>query len=314
MNTVVLNSISKMVPNKVTVGAARKLLVLKKNSPTIFFGLGIAGSITGTVMACRATLKLPDKLDEIKKDVDTLKDLKTDLESGKNEMPRSGTYYDENLYYKDMLQVYTKAALSLGKLYGPSIVVSVASISLLTKSHNQLKQRNNVLMAAYATLQEAYDEYRQRVRDQLGEERELDFFHGTRTEVITDENGKKEEVKVVDPNHLGPFSVIFDDLSPYWEKDAEYNRMFLHGRQEHMNLILRTRGHVLLNDVLDQIGLPRTKEGAIFGWLKDGGPDASGDGHIDFGVYAAYNAKFVKGWERSVILTFNPDGVIFDKI
>lgn len=308
MNPIVFNSIGKLIPKRVNFALARQALIVKKNSPTILFGLGVAGSVTGTVLACKATLKLPDKLDEIKKDVEELKDLKRDLDNG-----TTVTYTDEK-YNKDMLFVYTKSIWSIAQLYGPAVIVSASSIALLTKSHNIQKNRNNVLMASYATLQEAYNQYRERVRDELGEERELDFFHGAKTEVVKNELNEKVEVKVFDPTKLPPFSVIFDDYSPYWEKDAEYNRMFLEGRRAHLNNVLKSRGHVFLNDVYDELGLMRTKEGAIMGWLKDGGPDEEGAGYIDFGVFAAYNAKFIKGHERSVLLTFNPDGVIFDKI
>lgn len=307
MNVVIMNSITKFVPSNVTFNVARKALILKKNSPHLFFGMGVVGSITGTVLACRATLKLPEVLDEIKVDIDKLK-------ANKEVSEKNGEEESYDIYHKDALRVYGHAAFKVTKLYGPSVLISTASLGMLTGSHVQMTRRNSALMAAYAAVQKAYDDYRSRVREQLGEERELDFFHGARTEIVTNDLDEKKEVKVVDPSKTGPYTRIFDEVSAYWQKDAEYNRMFLDGQQEYLNQKLRTRGHVFLNDVFDMLDLERTSEGAVIGWLKDGGPDGSGEGHIDFGIYTAYNEKFVKGWERSVWLSFNPDGVIYDKI
>jgi hypothetical protein len=52
----------------------------------------------------------------------------------------------------------------------------------------------------------------------------------------------------------------------------------------------------------------------MVGWI-DGG---DGDGYVDFGIYdiAAVNNRreFINGYEPSIILDFNVDGVIWDKI
>lgn len=77
-----------------------------------------------------------------------------------------------------------------------------------------------------------------------------------------------------------------------------------------MNDLLQVRGHVFLNEAYDALGLERSKEGAVVGWVLD----YNGDNFIDFGIYTKENARFVNGDERAVLLDFNVDGVIFDKI
>jgi len=73
---------------------------------------------------------------------------------------------------------------------------------------------------------------------------------------------------------------------------------------------LHARGHVFLNEAYDALGLERSTAGAVVGWVLD----EKGDNYIDFGLYNQKSARFVNGLERNIILDFNVDGVIFDKI
>jgi Tfp pilus assembly major pilin PilA len=271
---------------------------MKKDSPHIFFVAGVVGSLTSTVLACRATLKLSQNLDKIKQDVDNLHALREDV-----------TYPHEQ-YQKDLAIVYGRAALDISKLYGPSVVLGVASVVALTGSHVQMTRRNSALMAAYATIQQAYSEYRSRVREALGEERELDIYHGAENETVKGEDGKNQVVKVIDPNKMSVYAKCFDESCPSWEKDPELNRLYIQCQQNYANNLLQARGHVFLNEVYDMLGIDRTKAGAVVGWVIG----SEGDNYVDFGIYEAFNARFVNGWERSIWLDFNVDGVIYDKI
>lgn len=279
----------------------RNVLIIKKQSPHMFFAAGVIGTIASTVLACRATLKLSETLDEVQKDVNDVKLLRAD---------NTIANYSDTNYKQDLAYIYAKSGLKIAKLYGPAAIVSVASITCLTGSHVQMTRRNAALMAAYGLVQKAYDEYRERVREQLGEDRELELYHAVKTEIIKNDEGKNEEVKTVDPNKWSPYARMFDEYSAYWEKDPEYNRLYLQCQQNYANNLLRSRGHVFLNEVYDMLGVERTKAGAVVGWIigKDG------DNFIDFGIYEAFNSRFVNGIERSIILDFNVDGVIYDKI
>jgi hypothetical protein len=289
---------------QITRTISRNILVFKKQSPHVFFVAGVIGSITGTVLASRATLKLSDTLDKAKEDLST-------VHSNRTSLAHSTTItYTESEFKKDLAYCYGKIAIDITKLYAPAIIVSTASIAALTGSHVQLSRRNAALMAAYAAVQKAYDEYRERVREQLGDERELDIYHAAKTEVIENEKGKKEEVKSIDPNKWSPYAKIFDEYSKHWEKDPELNRLYITCQQNYANNLLKVRGHVFLNEVYDMLGFDRTKAGAVVGWVI--GED--GDNFVDFGIYEAYNSRFVNGFERSIVLDFNVDGVIYDKI
>jgi len=288
--------------NTITRSIGRSALKTKKNSPHIFFGLGLIGVVGSTVLACRATLKLEETLDEAKKDLDVVKALATKATSAKTE-------YSEQEYYKDLGYVYTKSVVKLAKLYGPAVAIGGVSIAALTGSHVQLTRRNTALTVTLAAVSKAYQEYRERVKEELGSSRELEIFSDIRKET-TEIDGKKAIVKVAGLNGFSPYARFFDEYSSNWQKDPEMNRIFLQCQQNYANHMLKARGHVFLNDVYDSLGLERTQAGAVVGWIYDG----DGDGYIDFGMFEVSNNRFINGLERSVLLDFNVDGVVYDKI
>jgi hypothetical protein len=287
----------KLIPASMALKLSRQVLIAKKNSPHIFFAAGVVGTIASTVLACRATLKLSETLDEIHKDVQVLEDL-------------SPVERESEEFKLDTIYIYGKASLKLVRLYAPAAVVGVASIGMLTGSHVQLVKRNTALMAAYAAVQKAYDDYRDRVREQLGAERELDIYHAVETKKILDSDGKEVEVKVANPSKYSPYAKFFDEFSPHWQRDSELNRIYIQVQQNYANHRLNATGHVFLNEVYDSLGINRSTAGAVVGWVKEG----DGDGYINFGIFEAMNAAFINGHEQSILLDFNVDGVIYDKI
>lgn len=303
-----------IVPNSLIRNVSRQMLVAKKNSPHIFFVAGVIGTVTSTVLACRATLKLSETLDEIKEDLVTVKDMHNSVDEGVLQIEDNGKVvpvpYTSEDWYKDTIYVYGKASLKIVKLYGPSIIIGVASIGALTGSHVQLARRNAALMAAYAAIQQAFQEYRERVRFQYGEERELDLFHGVKTDVIENADGDKIERKIKDPNQFSMYARFFDEGSRYWQKDPELNRLFVQCQMNYANNLLRARGHVFLNEVYDMLGIDRSSAGQVVGWVLNG----EGDNYVSFGMFDAYNSAFINGYERTILLDFNVDGVVYDKI
>lgn len=284
-NAVIANLANQKVPF-LTRTLGRQRLVLKKNSPHIFFGLGVAGTVASTVLACRATLRLPETLEEIENDVSNIREGKEDP--------------------KDTAYVYAKAVGKLGQLYGPAVVVGVISIGSLTGAHVSLSRRNTAMMAAYASLSAAFDKYRERVEAELGSDKELDLYHA-RIKPVDDQD---EDTCVVDPNGWSAYARFFDEGSANWQRNAELNRLFVTCQQNYANELLRARGHLFLNEVYDMLGLERTTAGSVVGWVIGD----EGDNFVDFGMYDAVNVRFINGMERTPLLDFNVDGVIYDKI
>lgn len=278
--------VKKFVPKKLTRKVGEKILKAQKHSPHLLFGAGIVGVVGGTVLACRATLKLGDTLDDFKGEVET---------NAEHATPRDLTY------------IYVKNTAKVAKLYAPAVVVGVAGIACLTGSHVQLTRRNTALTAAYAAVSNTFANYRDRVTDEFGAEKEKEIYQDT---VRQDALDNKQVKPVGDTNKLSGYARIFDEGNKNWESNAEFNMMFLKCQQNFANQLLQVRGHVFLNEVYDALGFEHSSAGSVVGWYLNG----DGDNYIDFGLYDPHSSRFVNGDEKSIILDFNVDGVIFDKI
>lgn len=289
------------------LGTLKPVKFVKKNLPEIMVAVGVGGVIFTVVDACKKTLELEDVVDEIKSDISSVHEKKAITNEEE---------YPEKEINKDLAVAYVKGGVSIAKLYARPVICGVVSISCIIGSHHILKRRNVALLAAYETLDTSYRKYRMRVKEKYGEETERKLAFGREfEEVVVDKDGKEKTKKVekLDPSNLSPYTVIFDETCPAWDRDAEYNKMFLISCQNHANDLLNVRGHLFLNEVRDMLDLPHTAAGQMVGWLKEG----DGDGFVDFGIFDANSWKkrdFVNGYEHSIILDFNVDGVIWDKI
>jgi len=282
------------LPSTITQKIGRLGLILNKQSPHILFAAGVVGVVGTAVLASRATLKLPDILDDAEAEIS---DVKRDLKHRKGQ------------YQKDLAYVYSKNTMAIVKLYAPSVAIGAISIGCLTGSHIQLTKRNTAITAAYAAVSKAYDNYRERVQSEFGEDKELEVYHAATIEKVM-VNGKSQDILVADPNKYSPYARIFDEGSIQYTKNAELNKLFILAQQNYLTDLLHARGHVFLNEAYDALGLERSSAGAVVGWVLD----ERGDNYIDFGLYNPKSARFVNGLERNIILDFNVDGVIFDKI
>ena len=286
-------NISKFIPNAMQRFVGSKSLVLQKNSPHILFGVGLAGVAVGTVLACRSTLKLEGVLVDIQNDI-----------SDRTKLEEQGHTFTA----RERAYPYVKGGVEIGKLYGPAILVMGVSVGALTGSHIQLSRRNAALSAAYAGLHEAFNDYRKRVRVEIGEDKERDIYHGIVTEKET-VDGKSVKTSKVVPHNMSPYARIFDESNHNWQPNAETNRVTLQALQNYANHRLQARGHVFLNEVLADLGFEPTKAGQFVGWHVN---SLVSDHYIDFGIYKPENARFVNGYENSVWLDFNVDGPIID--
>jgi hypothetical protein len=301
-----------VIPKAVSNSLGRPLLHLQKSSPQIMFAGGIVAGVAGTVLACRATLKLSDVLEGTEK-------LKFQAEKLHEEAKENlDVDYDDKTYAKDMAVLKVKTLLSITKLYAPSAGLLVLSATLLTGSHVTLNRRNTSLAAAYAATDQAFNKYRERVKEQLGEETDRNLRYGTQEikETVQGDDGKKKTVTVtrVGEDEPSQYAKFFDKLCDNWKAQPEYNLIFLKAQQQYANDLLQARGHIFLNDVYDMLGIPRTGAGAVVGWLWNNG----GDDYVDFGIFDDRTNErvrdFVNGREHSILLDFNVDGVIYDKI
>jgi len=280
-----------------------KALVIQENAPQILFGAGILSSIGSTVLACRATLKVDAILDEGKSNMEKIHKVEA---SGLEDY----THEDAK---KDTVIVYVQTGLKIVKEYAPAIVLGGIGIACLTQSHHILMERNFALTAAYTAIDQAFSQYRSRVRDAFGEETDREMRYGVQpVEIVNPETGRKKTVKRVASGEPSGYARFFDKQSCLFSKDWEVNQVTVRTQQRHANDLLTLRGHVFLNEVYDMFDIPRTEAGAVVGWLRDGG----GDGFIDFGLFRddQTTRDFMNGYEGAVLLDFNVDGPIHNRI
>lgn len=292
---------------------------LKKHSPEILVVAGVVGTVTSTVMACKATTKLSAVLEEAKKDINTIHQVSENPEAF-NVDPEIYTEEDSK---KDLAIVYAQTGIKIAKLYAPAIALGALSITSIIASHHIIRKRNMALAAAYTMIDKSFKEYRGRVVDRFGKELDRELRYNIKAkeieEEIVDDKGKKKKVKttvnVIDPNQRSDYARIFDEYCVGWSKDAEYNLMFLKAQQAHANDLLKSKGHLFLNEVYDMLGMRRSRAGQVVGWIYDESR-TDRDNFVDFGIYDLNNEaarRFVNGYERNIILDFNVDGVILDQ-
>ena len=285
-----------------------------KHSPEILAGVGVVGVVGSLVLACKATTKLSDILEDSKEQLDKIKEVAAD--------PAYEEKYSQDDAKKDTTITYVQTAMKVTKLYAPSVILCASSLGCLLASNNILKKRNAALSAAYMTVDKSFKEYRKRVADRFGEEVEKEIRYNIKAEEITkvDEDGNEvtETVKVMDgtddPNSYSDYARFFDESCAAWQNDAEYNLTFLKAQQQYANDLLKARGRLFLNEVYRMLGIDETKAGQVVGWVYN--PDnPTGDNFVDFGIYNMQRERvraFVNGYEPNILLDFNVDGVIWN--
>ncbi len=297
--------------------AGKTGLLLKKHSPAILTTAGIVGTVASAVLACKETLKINEILDEKRR---TQAAIHTCLED-----EEFASDYSEEDGKKDLTKLYVQTGVKIVKLYAPSVILGSVSIASIVMGHKILKKRNVALAAAYTVVDKGFKDYRKNVVDRFGENIDKELRYNIKAKEIEtttkDKNGKDKKGKEVvyeieNPlEGISEFAKFFDCGSDQHRKDPEYNLMFLRRQQDYANDVLRTRGHLFLNEVYDMLDIPRTKAGQVVGWIYDK-DNENGDNYVDFGIYdpREANRRFIDGYEYNILLDFNVDGVIYDKI
>jgi hypothetical protein len=283
-----------------------KLLAVQSKSPTILFAAGVVGVVTATVLACRATLKLDEILDAHQETADKI-----------NALPEMVVEYTEHDAKKDRLRLLIRTSGRIAKLYAPGVAVGLAAICALTGSHFILSRRNVSLVASYAALDKGFRDYRNRVVDELGKDKDDEYRYGQIEREIAEDTKTGVVVKTIktfDPNKVSVYAKIFDESCPTYERNSESNRTFLQCQQNFWNHRLHARGHVFLNEVYKGLGFEPTQAGQAVGWTL--GKDR--DNYISFGIFENLDNErvraFVNGNERSILLDFNVDGPILNML
>lgn len=290
-----------VIKNAVTSKVGRQLLLAQKHSPVIMFSAGVVGVVATAILASRATLKIDEILEEHD---DALE--KIDRYEGSD--------YSDEERQRDKVVVYFRTGAKFARVYAPALLVGGLSIAALTGAHITLNRRYAGAAAAYTALDKGFRAYRERVKDELGMDKDREFMYGMEDHTIIKETAEGPVTQVIKRpgKKLSVYARFFDDGNKHWVNNHNYNQMFISCQQNWANDLLRARGHVFLSEVYDMLGIERSRESVVVGWIL-----GNGDDYIDFGVFdndLHSGLLFVNGDEPSILLDFNVDGIIWDKI
>ena len=297
-------AIRTLVANK----AARPLLVGQKHSPKILFVAGAVGVVATVVVACKATLKTQIVLDNHDEAVAKLR------------AQHDASVTSDEVFKHDLNRQKLKTFFQITRLYAPTVGLGVLSVGALTSSHVILTRRNTATFAALASVQKGYEEYRSRVREELGEDKDFQFAHGGQMVSVKEKladgtTATRDEVRIGSKLGLSPYAMVFDEGSKYFSKLPGENQRFLTQRQQWATDKLRARGHLFLNELREMLGFDPIPEGQIVGWLYNHSDEK--DGYVSLGIYKGdpeWVQAYENGQEKYVVLDPNVDGNIWEKI
>lgn len=293
------SAVIKGIPASFTAFGGVKLVKLKKAMPGIELGASIVLSGLAVYSAAKAGMKARDILDEYHENLESVK-------KAKKVADEMGYDYSDEDAKEDENKATAKMVVDMAKTFTKPVACEVGADILKIHSHRTMVKRLDVAVAAFNAVNSAYIAQREAVLE--------------KNEEIAEHNKKepKEKAKVnIDPVAPGasPYAVIFEKyrsdghLNPNWIGHADTMVAFLEGQEVVANRLLHSRGHLFLNDIFSELlGLPDTQVGALVGWVDDD------DITISFGLDNPENIKRLKEGEPSMLLDFNVQGTIYDKI
>ena len=301
---------------KVLKGTGGKVLLIgRKHAPEIFIGLGITGfvgTVAATVHATNQTRDILDEKNEFEKTCE--KCLSLEDES-----------YTRVNYENDLKIIKRKTRKKLLKTWWPVGTLGAGSVISVLGGYKVLNGRYVATAAAYKTLEAGYERYRENViakygpeadaelREIKAEEVEKELKRQEELQKAEDKDGKKKKKKLLPQ---GNDLVIFDENSDrwrrYWTPDMVLD--YLQIKENECNDKRMLTGHIFVNEIRDTLGVKRTSDGAVLGYINK---------PVSFGLFDGTEAaekrcrtilSVVRNGDIHVPIRLEPEGLIFDKI
>ena len=182
------------------------------------------------------------------------------------------------------------------KIYWVPGLLAVGSVGMIWGGRTMLRKELSAVTIAYTTLLETFGQYRKKVAEVIGEEKEQEIAAGyTMQDIVDEATGKVEKVPVVDPQaNLSQYGFWFDE-GHFDKETGEWAwRNFKHDRNKLVNRMkvveleekytrnLRTNGYVFLEDVALDFGIDpdEAKKWHDIGWVWKEGDE----NRVEFGV------------------------------
>lgn len=285
---------------------------LCKNSPFILSGLGVASITTGAVVLAKKAKKQDEIDEEIKTEYE---ERKTGVEvySAANEIPDDKR---EKVYCKGIVKLNIWRIRKYIRYYAtPTILLSGGTMCLLSAMLIQTR-RLKALSVAYTTLATAFDNYRERVKDKLGEKEEQEVFEGVKRDKIGQIVESSKENCVENEN---TFSRLFGEGNTHlWCKNTRICVTAIMAAESNLNTRLREEGFVTLNQVWEELGFKPSSEGMYIGWRYKKGDPVYGATFISLGLTGVKNQEkrdYLKNcWDEEIWIDVIPPHVLLDKL
>lgn len=295
-----------------------------QHSPELLLGTSILAGVGATVAGCIATKKMEAVNAKHKEALDIL-----------HKSANDGVIKDEQIveaketpeYRRSVTKEYGRYALDIAKTWAPCVALTALSATAAFGSFKIVNKRLLMAETAFAGVSKAFEQYRDNVIEDQGEEKDLYYANNgalkKKQELI--EKGKykepkKTEVKdivITKPDNIFHYLFCKESVKPYCYSDTPwYNNRLLMQAQDMFNRQLRNNGYLLLDDVYTYLGLDMTNifaekmKGRTYGWTldcyaEDGMPN---DQHVLFGIFEYNDTQhrlFRAGQIGDITLHFN---------
>ena len=208
-------------------------LAVKKHSPEILTGIGIAGMITTTVLAVRATPKAVKIIDDYK---DTV--------------------------LRDHEKINPIDAVKLTwKCYVPAAVTGTLSVACLIGASSVNYRRNAALATAYKLSETALSDYREKVIETIGEKKERDVHDKVAEKHLKDNPVSDSTVLITN----GGSTLCYDPMSGRYFKSS-IEKIKAAENKLNKDMLHSITGYASLNDFYDELNLSHTEVGDVIGW------------------------------------------------
>ena len=266
---------------------------LHQYRPKIEIYGGVAMIVGSAAYACYKTTKLKDTNDKALKRVEDVHKKYECME-----------IVDEKQMKGEIIKARMQQVGDIAALYALPAIGMATGTALIIDGVHVYDDRLTKSAIAYTNLLAAWNEYRSRVKKEVGEEKEEEIYHKKNKD---DEDPKEDrsDRNVTD----SPYTRLWaETCSDCWDPNPEVSKNFLLMQQASANNIIQSRmrslgyGWLYLNEVLEMLGYPLTDEGQDVGWFIDSeGKLGNTEGFVDFGIKRPINARFLASGAEEVL-------------
>lgn len=225
---------------------------LGKHSPEILTGVGVAGMITSTVLAVRATPKALTLIED-----------ERNRQNGELRAEAISNGW-ENCSHIDKLKPLEVVKVAW-KPYVPAVLTCVASASCIIGASAVNTKRNAALATAYAISERTLVKYRDKVIDTIGDKKEKEIREKIAQDKIDNKKVSESQVIITSKGN----TLFMDGVSGrYFRSDLDKINKIINELNRRMNY----ENYISLDDFYNEIGLSSTNVSNYLGWNLDDGP------------------------------------------